>query len=404
VFPRAAAIKRAAAGTILLFALASTSARGQSPEGKPPLDDASWSLFQRIFGMVLRDYVEPKTPQEVVLGALKGAASSAGPECSYIPPEEVAAYRAAGSAPATLPLYITKDSDFAKVLAVYPGQDAAIRVGDSLRFIGNRSTYDLTYPQVLETLRGAEGEKIRCIFLKQESWQSYTVVLSRQGPAAPRWIPLGSGSGALVLPCLESPLPSDVAEGLRGAKGPVLVDLRACASGDVRAASMWAGDLLGKAQGPSRKGSKGISREPLSGPGYLAGKAVKVLVDETTARGGEVLAIALVEGGGILAGAPTFGWAPYFQDFPLENAGLLRLSTAFFLDPGGEPLKGHPMAPAIPLKFQVEAKPEENYRQAIRARVPTPILPSQAAIEAPQGFSKGESGVKKDGQGKRDAP
>ncbi len=122
-------MSRTAAATRVLFisilVLLALSAKAQAAQEKPPLDDASWSLFQRIFGMVLKDYVEPKTPQDLVLGALKGAASSAGPECAYIPPEDVAAYRAAETEPALLPLYITKDTDFAKVIAPFPGQDAS---------------------------------------------------------------------------------------------------------------------------------------------------------------------------------------------------------------------------------------------------------------------------------------
>ena len=133
----------------LITALAALAAFAQTDQTKPPLDQASWSLFQRVFGMVLRDYVDPKAPQDVVLGALKGAASSAGPECAYIPPEEVPAYRASLAAPAGLPLFVTKDMDFARLIAPYPGQDASLKPGDALRFIGGRSTYDLTYPQVL---------------------------------------------------------------------------------------------------------------------------------------------------------------------------------------------------------------------------------------------------------------
>ncbi len=381
----AAATRAALLSILILLALAATA---QTAQDKPPLDDASWSLFQRIFSMVLKDYVEPKTPQDLVLGALKGAASSAGPECAYIPPEDVAAYRAAEAEHAVLPLYITKDTDFAKVIAPFPGQDAAVRPGDGLRFIGARSTYDLTYPQVIVAMRGAEGEKVRCIFIKQESWQSYTVTLSRQAPTPPRWVPLGNGSGALVLPCIEASMPREVANALHAAKGPVVLDLRGCASGDVHAAFRWIGELLGKGLSPARKGPSGVLRDPVSGQGYLAGKAVRILADETTARGGEMLVAALAGTGATLVGKPTFGWAPFSQDFPLENGGLLRLNTAYFLAPGGEPLKGHPIPPTIPLTLPEGAKPEEAYRAVLKAQPPATPPPEKAQAKesaAPSG-------------------
>jgi C-terminal processing protease CtpA/Prc len=382
--------------TVPLVALMGVAVFAQVPKDKPPLDQASWSLFQRIFGMVLRDYVDPKAPQDVVLGALKGAASSAGPECAYIPPEEVPAYQAALAAPASLPLFITKDADFGQVISTYPDQDPSLKAGDALRFVGDRSTYDLTYPQVLEALRGKDGDKVRCIFLKQEAWQSYTVTLTRQLPPAPKHISLGDDGSALILPCLEPELPSAVARSIQISKGPVLVDLRGCASDDARLALRWLGALLGQGDSPPRKGPKGVIREPLSGQGLLAGRTVRALVDGTTGRAGEVVAAGLASAGMMLVGSPTLGWAVYSQDFPLENGGLLRLNTAYFLAPDGEPLNGHPIIPAIPLTLSSGVKPEEAYRQALRAKVPKAGDPTHAAAESRNGITK------EDGTGRQD--
>ena len=355
---------------LVLSILTVLPATGQESQGKPPLDDRSWALFQRIFGMVLRDYVEPKDPQDVVLGALKGAASSAGPECAYVPPDQVASYQAARANAVGLPLFVTKESDFARLIARYPNQDATVKPGDALRFIGDRSTYDLSYPQVLVALRGNAGEKVRCIFIKPESWQSYTVTLDRTPPAEPRWVPLGAPGGALVIPCLDTTLPAAVKNALQASKGAVVVDLRGCADDDARLAFRWAGDLLGSIESPVRKGAKGSVREPLEGSGYLARRPLRVLVDGTTGRAGEVLALALSNAGATLVGSPTFGFAGYFQDFPLENGGLLRLNTAYFLAPDGSALKGHPIAPAIPLTMAEAAKPEETYTAVLKAPPP----------------------------------
>jgi C-terminal processing protease CtpA/Prc len=334
---------------------------------KPPLDDSSWNLFQRVFGMVLRDYVEPKTADDVILGALKGAASSAGPECAYIPPDESAAYRRLATPSAVLPLYVTKDADFAQVLAVYPDHGDTIKPGDSLRFIGDRSTYDMTYPQVLEALRGKAGDKVRCIFLKESAWQSYEVTLEYQKPAPPVWMALPSGAACLAIPCLEAEPSSQILQNLKAINGPLLIDLRGCASGEVSDALRWAGLLLGKGDAPSKKGPRGITTQPLSGPGYIARRAFRVLVDRTTARGGEVLALALSGAGGVLVGQPTLGWAPYPEDLPLENGGILRLNTAYFQAPDGSPMKDHPITPDIPFETKADQKLGDVYSRALTA-------------------------------------
>lgn len=362
----------------------SSPCRAQSPKEKQPLGESNWSLFERVYGLVLRDYVEQKTPEDVIQGALKGAASAGGPECAYIPPDKVPAYRALSAPSPTLPLYVTKDEDFARVLAVFPGQEKAVKVGDALRFMGSVSTYDLSYPEVLEALRGKDEEKVRCIFLKQEAWQSYDATLARQPYAPPAWTPLPKEGGALAVPCLESPLPPALAQALKASKGPVLVDLRGCASGDTDAALRWAGDLLGKREGPAWKGQQDARHAPLSGPGYLAGREIRVLVSGSTARAGEVLALALMGSGAILVGEPTFGHAPLIQDFPLENGGILRLITAYFLNPDGKPVKGEPLKPAIPLTVAADEKAEETYAKALKAVVPPPAPPAKEAANEPK--------------------
>lgn len=364
---------------------------------KRPFDEASWSLFQKVFSLVLRDYVDSKKPEQVVLGALQGAAESAGPECAYVPPAEVKGYVALSEPGPTLPLYVTKYGDFARVLAVFPGQDPAVRPGDPLRFIGTASTYDLTYPQVLQALRGKDGDSVKCVFLKQDAWQSYEVTMTRRMPPPPRVIPLGGDGAALALPCLEARPSAAVAAELEAARGPVLVDLRGCASFDAGAALRWAGELLGPREGPPMKGSRGTRRLALTGPGLLAGRPLRVLVDQSTARGGEVLAMALQGGGGVLVGAPTYGYAPMIEDIPLENGGLLRLATAYFLGPDGEMVKEKPIAPAIALDFPAGEKPEETCRRALKAPAP----PSKVEAEKPQPDTRakapeaGDAGEKK---------
>lgn len=359
-----------AAALALALAL---SARAQQAPG-PALTPEQTDLFREVLAMVLRDYVDPKTPAEVVRGALAGAAESAGPECAYVPPAEVGAWKAARGPSALLPLYVTKGEDFAVVLAVWPGADGRIGRGDFLRFIGGRSTYDMTYPQVLQALRGPAGERVECIFLKPDSWEMYTVPLERQLPAAPAVTAVPGGGLALSLPALEAEPPAGLKARLQGHRGPVLVDLRSCASGDTGSALRWAGWLLGG--GTAKVVARGESSDvSYGGPGVLAGRAVRVLADETTGRGGEVLASLLVSGGATLVGEPTLGWAPRFEDLPLGDGGALWLSTGYFAGPGGEALKQNPLKPSVPLEPKEGEAPAAFLRRALEAK-PSPPAPA----------------------------
>lgn len=353
---------------LLLLALAGLCAAAQVSEG---LDRDSQDLFETVFDMVLRNYVDPKTPKEVIRGALQGAAQAAGPESAYIPPEEVEALARKALQPGTLPLYVTKGEDFARILAPFPGAPEALKPGAILRFVGKASTYDLTYPQILAAFRGPEGEAVKLTVMNAESWQATEVEVRRVPFPGPSVLSLPGGASALVLPALEAPLSEKTAAALKAGRGPWVVDLRGCASGEASDIARWAGLLLGPGKGPRFRGARGKEgRERSEGPGLLAGKAVRVLLDGTTARGGEALASALAEAGALLAGQPTFGTAARVEELSLSDGGRLRLATAFYLAPDGEPLKEHPIEPAIPLAVSPGEAPEKTYDAVLKAPVP----------------------------------
>ena len=351
-------------GAVLLPASAAGS------RAQEPMDAESWDLFKKVFGMVLRDYVDPKTPQDVIKGALQGAASSVGPECAYVAPKDVKAYEALAEPGPQLPVYVTKDKDFARVLAVFPGQKSDIRPGDALRFIGDRSTYDLTYPEVLIALGGQDKKGVPCTFLNQESWQSTNVTLTRTMPVAPVWTPLPGGNGALAVPCLEAGLDAREAGLMKACRGTVVVDLRNSASGNVADALKWAGELLGGGRSARFENKRGTGSDPFSGPAYLKGKRIRVLVDGTTARAGEVLASTLADAGAVVCGSPSFGWAPRFANYPLRNGGILRIITAYYLAPDGKAMNDHPIQPAVSIQIPSGESATAAYERVLEAKPP----------------------------------
>ncbi len=376
------------AAALLAVILTPLAIRAQAP-APPGLSPENASLFREVFGMVLKEYVDPKRPADVAKGAVAGLVESAGPECAYLPPAQVAAYRALRAAGPALPLYVTKGQDFARVLAVFPGTDPAVRVGDALRFVDGRSTYDLTYPQVLEALRGAEGEPVRCSFLKAETWQTHAVTLQRQLPPAASVSPLPGGAAALLIPALEAAVPGDLAPRLAAVRGAVLVDLRGCASEDDEAALSWLGLLTGDGEGLFDQGQGPKRPHPVRGAGLLRGRTIRVLVDGTTARAGEILAAGLAKSGATLVGGPTFGWAPRFEDLPLNNGGLLRLLTGFYADAGGAPIQQRPLQPVIALEAGETEAPAAFRARALRAAAPAspaaPVPDPKHARPTPRG-------------------
>jgi carboxyl-terminal processing protease len=392
--PRALAPIATALAASALSLLVLAPAGGATPPAKtvkpaesPAFSEDSWNLVQKVFGLVLRDYVDPKTPDQVIRGALQGAASAAGAESAYIPPEEVEAFRSAEKCPVSLPFYVTKGEDFARVLACYPGLEKGPEQGDFLKSIDGTSTYDNTYPGILALMAGKPGAKAQCVFLKREAFETYRLTLPFLPPPAAEWVPCSHG-GALVLASLPSALPPRVEASLKESRSDgVLVDLRSCAQGEAQAALALAGVLLGRSEGPVSKGQKGETKHPLNGAGILAGKKVKVLIGPGTARGGEVLARALENSGALCLGEASFGWAPVIEVFPLDDGGLLRINTGFFLDRDGNALKAHGIEPKVKMVPEVAETRQAFYERALAARAPAPgkePVPAKATAEGTQ--------------------
>ena len=326
-------------------------------------------LFQRVFNLVLRDYVDPRMPDSVIPGAIQGCAEMAGAESAYIPPDEVRAYQDLSRPVASLPMYLTKGEDFARVISCYPGTEKAPAAGDMLKSVNGRSTYDLTYPQLLTLARGQLGQKVECVFLKHDAFETYTLSMTCSELPKTGLIELSEGV-VLTMPSLSSELAPKAVAALRGTKGDILIDLRGCAQADPAAALKTAGLLLGKGEGPVSKSQKGDIKHPIDGPGYMAGKRVRVAVDSSTARGGEVLAAALAEAGATILGEQTMGWAPEASDLRLKNGGLLRLNTAFFMAPDGKPINNHPIEPAIKITKGEGETDTIFYRRVLTAPIP----------------------------------
>jgi carboxyl-terminal processing protease len=95
-------------------------------------------------------------------------------------------------------------------------------------------------------------------------------------------------------------------------------------------------------------------------------------VGPNTARGGEILARALESAGATLVGETTLGWAPLAEVFPLDNGGLLRINTAFFLDGGGKPIKEQGLEPRVKIEPVKDETPEATLDRALAAEIAPP--------------------------------
>jgi len=326
---------------------------------EPRVSSDNWDLFRDVYSLVIDSYVEPKSPDQLVAGALEGLAAATGPECGYIPKAKLPETEAAEKSGAYLPLYITKDGGFANVICPFRGEDREIEPGDMLRFINGKSVFDMNFPQLIASMRGKDGETVTCGFIKKESFKPYEKKLTVKRPLPPAVRDFREKGAVIEIPCLEAEFDQQFKEKVAMTSGGIILDLRGCASPGEERALAVAGILFG---GGSLKvaARNGTVEMPFSGEGLLKDRKLLVIMDKTTARGGEVLALASGKNA-VTAGAETFGFAALHEKVMLKNGDALVILTGYFLDRNGKEMKGNPLKPDLPFDVSDTSGKDDFY-------------------------------------------
>ncbi|HNQ78709.1 MAG TPA: S41 family peptidase [Acidobacteriota bacterium] len=332
--------------------------------GEPAATSENWNLFKDVYSLILDTYVEPKTPEQLLAGALQGLAGATGPECGYIPGSKLEEAEAAEKNRCYLPLYITKDGGFASVIAPFLGEDGEIEQGDLLRFINGKSVFDMNFPQLISAMKGKEGEQVSCGFIKKDTFKPYEKKLAIRKPVPPVFHELKEKGAAVEIPCLEAEIEKTLLDKISGTRGRLVIDLRGCASADEERAVAVAGMLFGKGtlKLSTKNGMRDIS---YSGEGAASGKKVTVVIDNTTARGGELLALAAKSSGGYLIGGETYGFCAMHEKVTLKNGDALVILTGYFLDGEGKEIKDNPLKPDKTFDISDNSRKDDYYMKAL---------------------------------------
>ena len=141
-------------------------------------------------------------------------------------------------------------------------------------------------------------------------------------------------------------------QGLPGARGPLVLDLRDCPGGDLFEALDSAGLFLPEGTPLGETRDRGGRRQAYAAPGgaKLRGGSVVLWVGPGTASAGEVFAGVLRHYGvARLVGERTFGKCSSQTDLRLSDGSVLRLTNREVVLPGGESCSGGGLEPDSPV-------------------------------------------------------
>ncbi len=314
-------------------------AQGNNPYGQV-------RVFDEVLDHIINDYVDQPDLEKVRIGSLRGLADGLDPYSAYLTVEQVKQYDPKAVRGET-GLLLSKVSGYAYVVAVLKGssaEQAGIRDGDVIEYIGNVPSRDLSLYDAEQLLSGTPGTAIELRVLHRG--QSRKMKLNRAKlvqPAIEAKIE-ETGVGYLRVTTLAANKAAEIKTQLSDllAKGAqrIVLDLRGAANGKIEegiaVANLFIGSgSLARIVGKGGKDEKTFPAEPskvvFNGP-------LAVIIDRSTAGAAEIVAAAVKDQKrGEVVGEKSFGAGSEQQLFSLSDGGALLITTAKYAPAAGKP-------------------------------------------------------------------
>jgi len=314
-------------------------------------------VFEDVVSLVLNNYVEEVDVKKAMKGAMNGLADNLDADSGFLPSTVASAYEASAPAgPADVGIELSRQY-YLRVISVRDGSPAAkagIRSGDFIRAIDKRSTKDISIYEGDRMLHGQPGSKVSLLVIRGNAADPHEIDLTRERGAAPELTSkmADATTGYIHIVEFSKRAPVQVKQAIdalakTGATRYIL-DLRGATRGDLDD-GLAAARLFVKTGTLAVRESK-ANKETVSaqtGDGAVAAPVV-LLVDQSTARAGEVFAAAL-DGNkrAEMIGEHTVGSAAKQRLVKLPDGSAMLLSYLRYLAPDGNAIHEKGLQPEV---------------------------------------------------------
>jgi carboxyl-terminal processing protease len=316
-------------------------------------------VFEDVVSLVLNNYVEEVDVKKAMKGAMNGLSDNLDADSAFLPQTVASAYESnAAAGPADIGVDLSRQY-YLRVIAVRDGSPAAkagIRSGDFIRAIDKRSTKDISIYEGDRLLHGQPGSKVALLIIRGNAADPHEVDLTRDRVAVPELTSKMADSTTGYIHVNEfskrAPVQLKQAVDTLAKTGAMryVIDLRGATRGDLddglAAARLFvkSGTLAVR---ETRTNKETVSAQP--GDGVVAAPVV-LLVDQSTARAGEVFAAAL-DGNkrAEMIGEHTIGSAAKQRLVKLPDGSAMLLSYMRYASPNGTAIHEKGLQPEVPV-------------------------------------------------------
>jgi len=393
-------------GGIAVFLSAATAAICQID--RKTKDDlyAQVELYSYALTTIQADYVEEKTPKDLIYGSLRGMLSSLDPHSQFLDPDEYKELKTETQGKfGGLGIEISIRDGLLTIITPLedtPAWRAGIKAGDHIVKIGEELTRDMTLDDAVKKLRGKPGTEVKITVLREGEARLIDFTIVReiiQIQDVKNTQILQDHIGYIRLAEFREDSATAFREALddltqQGADSLIL-DLRNNPGGLLNVAINITEEFL--AQGKTVVSTKGrrLSQNTITRSAnktHLIGWPMVVLINEGSASGSEILAGALQDNKrAIILGIKSFGKGSVQSVIPLPDGSGLRLTTSKYFTPSGRSIHGigiepdivvEPQVPPEGVKEEKEKKVEQIFEGVQNQNTPDPEKPKQDGKEA----------------------
>ena len=383
-------------GGIAVFLSAATAAICQID--RKVKDDlyAQIELYSYALTTIQADYVEEKTPKDLIYGSLRGMLSSLDPHSQFLDPDEYKELKTETQGKfGGLGIEISIRDGLLTIITPLedtPAWRAGIKAGDHIVKIGEELTRDMTLDDAVKKLRGKPGTEVKITVLREGEARLIDFTIVReiiQIQDVKNTQILQDHIGYIRLAEFREDSATAFREALddltqQGADSLIL-DLRNNPGGLLNVAINITEEFL--AQGKTVVSTKGrrLSQNTITRSAnktHLIGWPMVVLINEGSASGSEILAGALQDNKrAIILGIKSFGKGSVQSVIPLPDGSGLRLTTSKYFTPSGRSIHGIGIEPDIVVELQVPPEEDEAEKEKNNVDKVFENVPAQNALE-----------------------
>ncbi|KDN12863.1 Carboxyl-terminal protease [Snodgrassella communis] len=376
-------LKKAALYTLGAFSgmILTLSVQGYANEKSEALPVRSLHTMAEVYGQIKANYVENKTDDAILEGAMKGMVNNLDPHSEYLTGKDYTDLQESTTGEfGGLGMEISSEDGLIKIVAPIedtPADRAGIKSGDYIVKINNESTRNMTATEAVKKMRGKPGTSITLTLARKDETQPIVVHLTRAiiKVKSVRYKLLEPDYGYVRITQFQEHTVSLLADAIKNLeqqnkqplKGLVL-DLRDDPGGllnsavGVSAVFLKPGVKVVSTKNRDKKEGMVLKAIPkdyvVKGSDPLINISdemktipITVLVNSGTASASEIVSGALQDyKRAVIVGTQSFGKGSVQTVIPLSNGGAVKLTTALYYTPNDRSIQAQGIVPDVEVK------------------------------------------------------